>query len=63
MKKTFTDHVAAQLPYLRRYARALTGSQKRGDNYTIATIDAISRDRSTAPVTRRWCLANSTSPT
>lgn len=45
MTKTFSDHVAAELPYLRRYARALTGSQKRGDNYTIATLDAISRDR------------------
>jgi len=53
MKKTFTDHVAAQLPYLRRYARALTGSQKRGDNYTIATIDAISRDRS-RPKMKGW---------
>lgn len=46
MKKTFSDFVAAELPYLRRYARALTGSQKRGDNYTIATLDVISRDRS-----------------
>lgn len=45
MTKTFSDHVAAQLPYLRRYARALTGSQKRGDKYTIATLDVISRDR------------------
>lgn len=48
MPTTFSDLVAAELPYLRRYARALTGSQKRGDTYTIATLDAISRDRSTA---------------
>ena len=47
MTKTFSDHVAAEMPYLRRYARALTGSQRRGDNYTIATLDIITRDRST----------------
>lgn len=33
--------VAQQLPYLRRYARALTGSQTGGDNYAIATLEAI----------------------
>jgi CheY-like chemotaxis protein len=47
MKRTFSEHVAADLPYLRRYARALTGSQRRGDNYIIATLDVISKDRST----------------
>jgi len=43
---TFSDNVAAELPYLRRYARALTGSQARGDKYTVATLEAILRDRS-----------------
>ncbi|SEW19029.1 response regulator receiver protein [Cognatiyoonia koreensis] len=43
---TFSDFVAQSLPYLRRYARALTGSQKSGDKYTIATLDVILRDRS-----------------
>ncbi len=42
----FSDLVAAELPYLRRYARALTGSQGRGDKYTIATLEAILKDRS-----------------
>lgn len=42
----FSDLVAAELPYLRRYARALTGSQARGDKYTVATLEAILRDRS-----------------
>lgn len=42
----FSDLVAAELPYLRRYARALTGSQSRGDKYTIATLEAILKDRS-----------------
>ncbi|OCX65427.1 two-component response regulator [Thioclava sp. SK-1] len=33
--------VAANLPYLRRYARALTGSQDTGDRYAAATLEAI----------------------
>ncbi len=38
--------VAEALPYLRRYARALTGSQHTGDNYAAATLEAILADRS-----------------
>ena len=38
--------VAAQLPYLRRYARALTGTQTTGDRYAEATLMAILEDRS-----------------
>ena len=37
--------VAANLPYLRRYARALTGSQQTGDNYAAATLEAILADQ------------------
>ncbi|EPX86359.1 response regulator receiver protein [Rubellimicrobium thermophilum DSM 16684] len=33
--------IAAELPYLRRYARALTGSQSSGDAYALATLEAI----------------------
>lgn len=36
--------VAANLPYLRRYARALTGSQDAGDRYAAATLEAILAD-------------------
>ncbi len=43
---TFSDLIAAELPYLRRYTRALTGSQARGDKYTIATLEVILKDRS-----------------
>lgn len=32
------------LPYLRRYARALTGSQTTGDRYAVATLEAIISD-------------------
>jgi DNA-directed RNA polymerase specialized sigma24 family protein len=39
------DLVGASLPYLRRYARALTGSQDTGDRYAAATLEAILADR------------------
>ncbi len=34
------------LPYLRRYARALTGSQDTGDTYASATLEALIEDSS-----------------
>lgn len=33
--------LAPHLPFLRRYARALTGSQSHGDNYVRAALEAI----------------------
>jgi DNA-directed RNA polymerase specialized sigma24 family protein len=33
--------VAQHVPYLRRYARALTGSQTSGDAYVAATLEAL----------------------
>ncbi len=33
--------IAPHLPYLRRYARALTGSQQSGDAYVRATLEAL----------------------
>ena len=38
--------IAEELPYLRRYARALTGSQDSGDRHAAATLEAILADRS-----------------
>ncbi|MGR3323369.1 MAG: response regulator [Pseudooceanicola sp.] len=38
--------VAELLPYLRRYARALSGSQETGDRYAAATLEALLADRS-----------------
>jgi DNA-directed RNA polymerase specialized sigma24 family protein len=38
--------VAQYLPFLRRYARALTGSQASGDAYVAATLEALIADRS-----------------
>ncbi|MBE3638411.1 response regulator [Mangrovicoccus algicola] len=40
------DQVAAELPYLRRYARALTGSQSSGDQYAVATLEAVLQNAS-----------------
>lgn len=42
----FSEQVGAVLPFLRRYARALTGSQTSGDKYAVATLEAILADRS-----------------
>ncbi|HKR91411.1 response regulator [Novosphingobium sp.] len=39
-----SDQIAVQLPYLRRYARALTGSQQSGDAYVRATLEAALAD-------------------
>ena len=38
--------VAQHLPFLRRYARALTGSQSSGDAYVSATLEALIQDQS-----------------
>ena len=35
------QQLAPHLPFLRRYARALTGSQSEGDQYVRATLEAI----------------------
>lgn len=41
-----SQSVAQHLPYLRRYARALTGSQASGDAYVAATLEALIQDPS-----------------
>jgi CheY-like chemotaxis protein len=38
--------VSQYLPYLRRYARALTGNQSSGDAYVAATLEALVTDQS-----------------
>lgn len=43
--------IAASLPYLRRYARALTGSQETGDRFAAATLEAILADEATLATT------------
>ncbi len=38
--------IAPHLPMLRRYARALSGNQKRGDLFTVMTLEAVLADAS-----------------
>jgi DNA-directed RNA polymerase specialized sigma24 family protein len=38
--------IAQHIPYLRRYARALTGAQNSGDSYVAATLEALVREPS-----------------
>ncbi|MDX2288174.1 MAG: response regulator [Hyphomicrobiaceae bacterium] len=46
MSNSIADLVAPQLPFLRRFARALTGSQERGDQYVVALLEALVADQS-----------------
>jgi DNA-directed RNA polymerase specialized sigma24 family protein len=43
---TKSQLVAQHVPYLRRYARALTGNQASGDSYVVATLEAVVREPS-----------------
>lgn len=44
-----TNQIAAHLPYLRRFARALTGSQVAGDAYAAAALETISIEPDALP--------------
>jgi CheY-like chemotaxis protein/DNA-directed RNA polymerase specialized sigma24 family protein len=41
-----SDAIAGQIPYLRRFARALAGNQESGDSYVVAALEALIADRS-----------------
>jgi CheY-like chemotaxis protein/DNA-directed RNA polymerase specialized sigma24 family protein len=41
---TLSNTIVQHLPYLRRYARALAGSQRAGDCYVAATLEALVED-------------------
>jgi DNA-directed RNA polymerase specialized sigma24 family protein len=43
--------IAPHLPYLRRFSRAVTGSQTSGDAYVAATLEALIADLSIFPKT------------
>lgn len=43
---SIAERVAAHLPYLRRFARLVTGSQKSGDAYVVSTLEAMLVDAS-----------------
>lgn len=48
---TLSTKIAPYLPTLRRYARAVTGSQTSGDAYVAATLEALIADVSIFPET------------
>src|SRR3978361_993856 len=43
---SISQAIAPHLPHLRRFARALTGSQRGGDAYVVETLEAIVDDAS-----------------
>jgi DNA-directed RNA polymerase specialized sigma24 family protein len=46
---SISTEIAPQLPYLRRFARALSGSQQSGDAYVVATLESLVEDPSSFP--------------
>ncbi|MDO9414977.1 response regulator [Pararhizobium sp.] len=48
---SLSTRIAPYLPYLRRYSRALTGSQTSGDAYVAAVLEAIIADVTIFPDT------------
>jgi DNA-directed RNA polymerase specialized sigma24 family protein len=48
---TLASRIAPHLPYLRRFSRAVTGSQTSGDAYVAATLEALIADTSIFPDT------------
>ena len=46
---TLSMRIAPHLPYLRRFSRAVTGSQTSGDAYVAATLEALIADLSIFP--------------
>ena len=42
---SITDQIGPHLPYLRRFARALSGTQDSGDAYVVATLETLVADR------------------
>jgi DNA-directed RNA polymerase specialized sigma24 family protein len=46
---SISQAIAPHLPHLRRFARALTGSQSSGDAYVVETLEAIVADPASFP--------------
>jgi DNA-directed RNA polymerase specialized sigma24 family protein len=46
---TLSTRIAPHLPYLRRFSRAVTGSQTSGDAYVAACLEALIADTSVFP--------------
>ncbi|MEN5084168.1 response regulator [Bosea sp. TWI1241] len=46
---SIAKEIAPHLPYLRRFARALSGTQVSGDAYVVATLEALVEDPASFP--------------
>ena len=46
---TLSQTIVPELPFLRRFARALSGSQESGDAYVVAMLEALVADSSMFP--------------
>lgn len=46
---SIATEIAPHLPYLRRFARALSGTQASGDAYVVATLEALIADPASFP--------------
>jgi DNA-directed RNA polymerase specialized sigma24 family protein len=46
---SIAKEIAPHLPYLRRFARALSGTQASGDAYVVATLEALVADPASFP--------------
>lgn len=46
---SIAKEIAPHLPYLRRFARALSGTQASGDAYVVATLEALVEDPGSFP--------------
>jgi DNA-directed RNA polymerase specialized sigma24 family protein len=49
MNMGLLDRLAPHLPYVRRYARALTGDQSAGDAYVRASLEALAAGEASLP--------------
>jgi CheY-like chemotaxis protein len=52
---SISQSIAPHLPHLRRFARALTGSQRSGDAYVVETLEAIVADPNGFPAADVRC--------
>ena len=67
---SISDAIAPHIPFLRRFARALCGTQAAGDAYVAATLEAILADpvvstptsNPKSPYTSCSCAAGATYP-
>lgn len=46
---SLSELIAPELPYLRRFARAISGSQEAGDGHVVAMLEALVADSSIFP--------------